>query len=368
MNFTRQQIKKNTPAGMTQAIVRQLLISPPSIARLALHDLTTPANKLKKHIKYIKSPQWNGALIGEDMRKETEADALERLKSADLVVFEVHGGGFRIGHCTMFMEAFYSWIQTLKKNHGLDCVIFSVEYTLAPKAAYPTPVRECERAYHHLVSDLGVSPNKIIASGDSCGGILILEMLCRVYAPGLLNRADAKRTNFDIPLPLGALLTSPVVSVNQTSESWKKYTGSDLVNHKLFELIIKEYIQLRVNKLDDMPMLNLFNTLTEQGGLGQIIQGAGLLVYVGEKEVFRDDILEFCDLVKKNSQVKVNVCKAKYPHDWYVIREIVRAQDIPMLKKCDEVTAKWMNHALKLRVLETSSEKLDGLSPTPSKL
>ncbi|KAI8069188.1 Alpha/Beta hydrolase protein [Gongronella butleri] len=349
MNFTRQQVKKTTPSAMVQAIVRQMLLAPPSVARFAMKDLTTPASTHKKWIKYINAPQWRGAIIGEHMKKESEAGALERLRDVDIVIFEVHGGAFRIGHCTMFMEAFTSWLKLLKQEHGLNAVMMSVEYTLAPIAAYPTPVLESVKAYRHLVYDLGVSPDKIIVSGDSAGGILVLEMLCHVYAPGLLTSPEAKRTNFDIDLPIGVLLSSPVVSVNQTSESWRKYSGSDMVCHKLFDLVIKEYIQLKVNKLDSIPMLNLFNNLTVQGGLAEIVQGAGVLVYVGEKEVFRDDIVEFFDRVKKSTDVKVRVCKAKYAHDWYLIREIVRQEDKPMLRRCDDITTKWMNHALRLR-------------------
>ena len=76
---------------MVQAIVRQVLLAPPSVARFAMKDLTTPANSHKKWIKFIKAPQWRGAIIGENMRKESEAGALERLRDADIVIFEVHG-------------------------------------------------------------------------------------------------------------------------------------------------------------------------------------------------------------------------------------------------------------------------------------
>ncbi|CAO3586534.1 unnamed protein product [Absidia cylindrospora] len=216
----------------------------------------------------------------------------------------------------------------------------SVEYGLAPKVCYPGPILECIGYYQYLTTDLGVSPTKIIVSGDSAGGIISLEMLCHIYAPGLLTDPHAKRTNFDLDLPAGILLSSPVVSVNQTSESWKKYASTDIVTHKLFDLVIKEYISLKKNKLDKMAMFNLYNNLS-QGGMEQICQGS-VLFYVGEKEVFSDDILTFADIIKKTStKLKVNVCKAKYAHDWYLIREIVRQEDKPMVKRCDEITAKW---------------------------
>jgi hypothetical protein len=180
-------------------------------------------------------------------------------------------------------------------------------------------------------------------------GIISLEMLCHIYAPGLLTNPHAQRTNFDLDLPAGILLSSPVVSVNQTSESWKKYAGSDIVSHKLFELVIKEYIALKKNKLDKMAMLSLFNNLSH-GGMEQICQGS-MLFFVGEKEVFSDDIFAFADIIKKTtSKLKVNICKAQYAHDWYLIREIVRQEDKPMLKRCDEIVAKWCDRAVQYQL------------------
>ncbi|KAI8084751.1 Alpha/Beta hydrolase protein [Halteromyces radiatus] len=315
MDIARQQIKKNTPACVVQHTLRTLMTAPAPVARYAVYDLTRPTGSQKKWIKYFDNQHWKGALIAPDIKKDNEHTALERLKNADLVIYEIHGGGFRVGHC------------------------------LAPKVYYPAPIQTCVSGYQYLTTELGVSPTKIIISGDSAGGIISLEMLCHIYAPGLLTDPYAKRTNFDIDLPAGILLSSPVISVNQTSESWKKYASSDIVSHRLFDLVIKEYVSLKKNNLDKMAMFNLFNNLSH-GGMEQICQGT-ILIFVGEKEVFRDDIITFVDIIKKTtSKLKVNVCKAQYAHDWYLIREIVRQEDKELLHRCDTIMAKWCDRAL----------------------
>ncbi|KAI8340209.1 Alpha/Beta hydrolase protein [Chlamydoabsidia padenii] len=345
MDIARQQIKKNAPAAIVQQTLRTLMTLPAPLARMAVQDASKPIGGQKKWIKRIDNEYWKGAIIAPDAKKDTEQSVINRVKNADLVIYEIHGGGFRVGHCVMYMDAFISWLTVLKQNHGVDAVIMSVEYSLAPKTCYPAPVMESVSTYQYLTSTLGVSPSKIIVSGDSAGGIIALEMLCHVYAPGLLINPHAKRTNFDIDLPAGILLSSPVVSVNQTSDSWKKYANTDIVSHKLFKLVIKEYIALKKNQLDSMAMLTLFNNLS-QGGMEHICQGT-MLFFVGEKEVFRDDILAFAAMVKKTAKVKVNICKAHYAHDWYLVREIVRQEDKHMLKRCDDITAKWCDRAVK---------------------
>ncbi|ORZ15640.1 Alpha/Beta hydrolase protein [Absidia repens] len=345
LDRARQQIKKNAPPSFVQWLLRTLLISPSPVARLAIYDLTKPSNHQKKWIKRFDNHHWKGAIIAHNIESDTAQTALNRLKTADLVIYEVHGGGFRVGHCVMYMEAFISWLTVLKRNHGINAVIMSIEYGLAPRVSYPGPVIECINSYRYLTSDLGVSPSKIIVSGDSAGGIISLEMLCHIYAPGLLSNPYAQRTNFDMELPVGILLSSPVVSVDQTSESWKKYAESDIVSHKLFELVIKEYLALKKNKFEMLAMLNIYNNLSK-GGMDHICQG-GVLFFVGEKEVFSDDIFAFADIIKNTtSNLTINVCKAPYAHDWYLIREIVRHKDAPMVKQSDDIMAEWCNRAL----------------------
>ncbi|SAM08406.1 hypothetical protein [Absidia glauca] len=343
----RQFYRTYIPISIVRWLIRTMLTLPSPLARSAVYHFSKPLANQTDWIKFINSTHWKGAIIASNVMHDSEQIALNRLMNADLVIYKVHGGGFRVGHCVMYMDAFISWLTILKDNHGINAVIMSVEYGLAPEVYYPGPVVECANAYQYLTSKLGVSPSKIIISGDSAGGIISLEMLCHIYAPELLVDPLARRTNFDLDLPAGILLSSPVISVNQTSETWKQFAGSDLVSHKLFELVIKEYIKLTMNRLDNVAMFKIFNNLT-QGGLEHICQG-GILFFVGEEEVFSQDIYDFAHLIKQTTtKLQVDMCKAPFPHDWYLIRDIVDLQSMPMMKHFDDYMAKWCQRSLSL--------------------
>lgn len=128
MDSARKQVKSLTPSPVVQQLLRQAIISPSKIAKLAINDLTKPLGSQKKWIKRFKNDKWKGVLIGENIKKDSEETALDRLKNADIVIFEIHGGAFRIGNCTMYMDAFIQWLTLLKENHGVNAIIMSIEY------------------------------------------------------------------------------------------------------------------------------------------------------------------------------------------------------------------------------------------------
>jgi hypothetical protein len=75
-------------------------------------------------------------------------DIKARVRSADVVIFNVHGnetcnlvtlvmswsnfasigGPFRVGTSTMFMNAYVAWIKILKEKYNLNAIIMSVKY------------------------------------------------------------------------------------------------------------------------------------------------------------------------------------------------------------------------------------------------
>lgn len=62
--------------------------------------------------------------------------------------------------------------------------VFSIDYRLSPKYAFPAALNDVWQTYHWLVenaeSKLGIKPNKIILVGDSAGGNLAAA--CAVMA------------------------------------------------------------------------------------------------------------------------------------------------------------------------------------------
>ncbi|KAI9311493.1 Alpha/Beta hydrolase protein [Dichotomocladium elegans] len=308
------------------------MVMPSSLAIGLLDTLTKPTKSQKKWIKRIDNSFWKGAIIAPGIKYNSEADAIRRLRRADIVIFELHGGGFRVGNATMYMTAFQQWINIIKEKHNLNAVIMSVEYGLAPNVKYPEPVMDCVKAYKHLTVDLRVPGTKVIFSGDSAGGALCLETLMRTYAPDVLKDLDATRTNFNIDKPAGMLMVSPLVTPETSSPSWKSNAKRDLVTQQLAKIIYKEFLGYPHVDPDSLPILRL-NQVHDR--FDRFVP-SNVLVFVGEKEVMRDDIVALVDMVEKDGCVNIRLCKENYPHCWYVIREMVKVKDKAMLSRYDE--------------------------------
>jgi hypothetical protein len=82
-------------------------------------------------------------------------------------ILHTHGGGMVMGSA----RAERRYLQEFARD--LDCVIVSVEYTLAPEARYTRSVAEnyaALRWLHRSAAELGVDPRRLAVMGESAGG------------------------------------------------------------------------------------------------------------------------------------------------------------------------------------------------------
>lgn len=174
----------------------------------------------------------------------------------------------------------------------------------------------------------------MIFSGDSAGGALCLETLIRTYSPGILdNHLDSPRENFSIPLPAGILLSSPLVCAETTSESWRLFEKADVVSARLGKLIYKEYLGIPHINIEDLPIMKLHHICKD---FDRFLP-KHVMVFVGGKEVLRDDILEFAKVVKDDGKHNIHLFQEHYVHDWFMIREIIKKKDKVRIAKYDEM-------------------------------
>ena len=87
-----------------------------------------------------------------------------------------------------------------------------VHYRLAPEHPFPAGHDDCVGAYRQLL-ELGIAPDRIVLSGISAGGGLVLGVLMAVRDAGL-------------PMPAGAVALSPVADLVALTER----TGSSATN------------------------------------------------------------------------------------------------------------------------------------------
>lgn len=116
-----------------------------------------------------------GAESGPDVRilVYTPGDRGDALLPA---ILHVHGGGFVSGSADMS--------DPNSRGYAVDmnCVVVSVDYTLAPETPFPGPVEDCYAALlwlHSAAKELGVDPARIAVAGESAGAGLVAA-LCLV--------------------------------------------------------------------------------------------------------------------------------------------------------------------------------------------
>ena len=100
----------------------------------------------------------------------------EHLSAKAALLLNFHGGGFIKGrtdrdrrYCCTLMEQ-------------LNCLVWDVDYCLAPEQAFPAAVEETygiiAYAFDHA-EELGIDPQKIVLAGHSAGGNLVAAALIK---------------------------------------------------------------------------------------------------------------------------------------------------------------------------------------------
>jgi acetyl esterase len=130
------------------------------------------ARKLARHV-----PLGVMALLDEPYDAQDSAARLDVFHPAGapqprLTVVWVHGGGWLAGSKAMVAD--YARILAAQ-----GFTVVTVGYALAPRATYPTPVRQVNAALDYLVKNstrLQVDPARIVLAGDSAGAQIALQV------------------------------------------------------------------------------------------------------------------------------------------------------------------------------------------------
>lgn len=109
----------------------------------------------------------------------------------------VHGGAFVAGT----KDDLRPWFRVLA---GRGITVVGVDYTLAPAASYPSPVRDLAAALDHVVAraaDLGIDPTRIVLAGDSAGAHIAAQAAFAVVDADYATAAGLPR-----PVPPATLV------------------------------------------------------------------------------------------------------------------------------------------------------------------
>ena len=86
----------------------------------------------------------------------------------------VHGGAFVSGS----KDLIAGYLRVLA---GQGFTVVGVDYSIAPEARYPTPVRQTAAALDHVLGEadrLGVDASRVVLAGDSAGSQVVAQVAC----------------------------------------------------------------------------------------------------------------------------------------------------------------------------------------------
>ena len=188
--------------------------------------------------------------------------------SEDRVVMYLHGGGYMIGS----MRTHRSPLAYLSRVS--DSRVLGLNYRLAPEHPFPAAVEDSVAGYRWLLSQ-GVSPQRIVIGGDSCGGGLTIATLVALKY-------------FGDPLPAGGISHSGWTDLAHTGESFVTKAEADpLLDKDMLEGMAAAYLGDRPRTT---PLASPY--YADLSGLPP------LLVQVGTAEVLLDDSLRLAEKAK----------------------------------------------------------------------
>ncbi|KAI8079615.1 Alpha/Beta hydrolase protein [Gilbertella persicaria] len=341
MNSVRSSIRKLPPKAVIK-ILRKVFSLPAPAARFILNEITKARPCHQSWIYRVKEHDWSGCWIGQDIENQ---DVFKRVQEADVVLFYVHGGGFRIGSCTMYMDTMIAWIHALQMKYGLTCMIMSIDYRLAPEYRYPSPIEDVVRAYEHLVHTLGIHTDKVIAIGDSAGAALVLEMLFITHDPSMFDIVTEKEQEQgkvrELPRPAGTILISPLVTDKTDSASWQINQKYDYITEHTAKVIKRDYFPT-CDKEEEEEEQHTLGIAQLQTGFKAFLSPE-VLMYIGHLEVLRDDAIQLAEKAEQDHVAWQTVIEEDV-HDWFCVREVVKDKEI--LKRADNIFADFCYRAI----------------------
>ncbi len=218
------------------------------------------------------------------------------------IILYLHGGGYVCGG----IEYARGFASILASKCGIK--VFTVAYSLAPEAPFPTQIDEALIAYDHLLS-LGYRPNEIILCGESAGG-------------GLCYSLCLKLKELQREMPAGIIAISPWTDLTSSGESYTKNRRKDP--------------SISIGKLERFGNCYVYGSVKERSKPDCIIKDpfAGMdlkrlplasplfadlsgmpssLIFAGGSEIMLDDSVKLHEKLKEQgSDSRIHIAKNKW--------------------------------------------------------
>ncbi|CEJ61738.1 hypothetical protein PMG11_10260 [Penicillium brasilianum] len=145
-------------------------------------------------------------------------------RDATNVLIWFHGGGFGLP-ANMGYYKFYAHVIADLQRAGKSVAVFSLTYTLAPEATYPTQLRQAVSAVRYILSQSNRDPSTVFLGGDSAGGNLVCGVLSHAAHPHpQIKPLDLGKHKFG-----GAAMIAPWTLLDTEFPGQDIYHGGDLI-------------------------------------------------------------------------------------------------------------------------------------------
>jgi monoterpene epsilon-lactone hydrolase len=202
------------------------------------------------------------------------------------VLFHIHGGGFVL---PLYEPERYTTAY-LAKITGTRALL--IHYRLAPEYPFPAAIEDCIKAYKYIINEGNISPKKIVFTGESAGGNLVITTLLELRKLGY-------------QLPVGAVAISPVMEFEGKGSF---YTQEDPMVHPA--LAMRQISAYRGKTDPRNPLLSpIYADLSHL---------PPILLQVGEDELFRSGAETFAETAKRSGvKVTLHIYQGMW-HFWHM--------------------------------------------------
>ena len=193
--------------------------------------LTKPTDyeDYSKKVKSFKDLSYESRYKNNNYDVYIPKDINEKLYPA---IIWVHGGAYVEGD-KKYTETF----STMLASHGF--VVLSINYELLPEAKYPTPIKQVEEFYNHIInvkSEYSIDESKLFFAGDSAGAQIAGQFIAIQTNKDLARDMEMKQV---IPLKSikGTLLYCGPYDINLLNDTEGNYLFKFLLNQSTWNYI-----------------------------------------------------------------------------------------------------------------------------------
>lgn len=159
-------------------------------------------------------------------------------KNAKNVLIWYHGGGFALPANIGYFRFYHNVVKQATKA-GKSLAVFSLTYTLAPQASYPTQLRQAVECLRYILNaSPHRSPSDICLAGDSAGGNLLFGVLSHISHP----HPEIEPLELQSVKLAGAIALSPWVYLETDFNSQQIDATGDLITDSVAKVWAPAYL------------------------------------------------------------------------------------------------------------------------------